>query len=157
MLAGRVGRVDELSCTLPSTTPTSLVSLGTGVPPGEHGVLGFTVNVPGTDRVLTHIVWRDDPPPATWQPVPTLYARAAAAGIDRAVVLPALFAGSGLTLRPTAARVRRSRARATTWRRDARALRADPTRLRLHARVDTAAHVDGIASPRVGGGGAGDR
>ena len=33
----------------PSTTPTSLVSLGTGAPPGAHGVLGFTVRVPGTD------------------------------------------------------------------------------------------------------------
>lgn len=98
VLAGTVGRVDELACTLPSTTPTSLVSLGTGVAPGEHGVLGFTVNVPGTDRVLTHILWRDDPSPATWQPVPTLYTRAAAAGIASSVVLPAVFEGSGLTV-----------------------------------------------------------
>ena len=96
--AGRVGRLDELACTLPSTTPTSLVSLGTGAGPGEHGVLGFTLNVPGTDRVLTHILWRDDPAPMQWQPVPTLFARAAAAGIGSAVVLPAVFAGSGLTV-----------------------------------------------------------
>jgi type I phosphodiesterase/nucleotide pyrophosphatase len=97
VVAGRIGRVDELACTLPSTTPTSLVSLGTGVLPGEHGVLGFTVNVPGTDRVLTHILWRDDPPVAGWVQAPTVFAQAAAAGIASTVVLPAMFAGSGLT------------------------------------------------------------
>ena len=95
--AGRAGHVDKLECTLPSTTPTSLVSLGTGALPGEHGILGFTLNVPGTDRVLTHIFWKDDPPPARWQPVQTVFARAAAAGIRSSVVLPAMFAGSGLT------------------------------------------------------------
>jgi hypothetical protein len=95
--AGRIGHLDRLECTLPSTTPTSLVSLGTGVLPGEHGILGFTLNIPGTDRVLTHIFWRDDPPPQRWQPVPTVFALGAAAGIRSSVVLPAMFAGSGLT------------------------------------------------------------
>ena len=56
VLAGRAGRLDELACTYPSTTPTSLASLGTGVAPGEHGVLGFTVKVPETDWVLNHIL-----------------------------------------------------------------------------------------------------
>lgn len=54
-LTGRYGR--PLTCGFPSTTPTSLVSLGTGAAPGAHGVLGFRINVPGTDRVLTHINW----------------------------------------------------------------------------------------------------
>lgn len=94
-LAGRFGAVRRLDCTLPSTTPTSLVSLATGVGPGEHGIVGFTVNVPGTDRVLTHISWRDDPDPAVWQPAPTVYQRAAS--IPSSVVLPAAFRGSGLT------------------------------------------------------------
>jgi hypothetical protein len=96
-LAGEVGRLDELSCPFPSTTPTSLVSLGTGVGPGEHGVTGFTVNIPGTDRLLTHIAWGDDPPPRQWQPVPTWYERTARAGISAKAVLPAAFGGSGLT------------------------------------------------------------
>lgn len=93
VVAGRAGSLAELACTFPSTTPTSLVSLGTGVPPGQHGVLGFTLRVPGTNRVLTHIFWRDDPPPAIWQPEPTWFERVPAAS----VVLPAAFAGSGLT------------------------------------------------------------
>jgi hypothetical protein len=81
----------------PSTTPTSLVSLGTGVAPGAHGVLGFTVRIPGTDRRLTHTDWRDDPDPARWQPVPTQFQRAAAAGVAATVVSRAQYAGSGLT------------------------------------------------------------
>jgi hypothetical protein len=97
VLAGETGWLRELACTFPSTTPTSLVSLGTGVPPGAHGILGFTLNVPGTERVLTHIFWRDDPPPRVWQPVPTLFERTTGCGIPAAVVLPDLFAGSGLT------------------------------------------------------------
>ncbi len=98
VLAGAGGHLDELSCTFPSTTPTSLVSLGTGAHPGEHGIVGFTVNVPGTDRVLTHITWRDDPPPDRWQPVPTWFERAARVGIPSRTVLPDFFGGSGLTV-----------------------------------------------------------
>lgn len=64
VLAGGAGRLTQLTCTFPSTTPSSLVSLGTGAQPGEHGILGFTVNVPGTERVLTHIYWRSYPPSA---------------------------------------------------------------------------------------------
>jgi len=97
VLAGDTGRLDELECTFPSTTPTSLASLGTGVAPGQHGLLGFTVNVPETDRVLTHIFWRDDPPPAQWQPVPTWFERLRRAGVDARAVLAAPFIGSGLT------------------------------------------------------------
>ncbi|MGH3595655.1 MAG: alkaline phosphatase family protein, partial [Mycobacterium sp.] len=75
VLAGDAGRLDKLTCTFPSTTPTSLVSLGTGAPPGEHGILGFTVKLPDADRVLNHIWWRDDPPAGQWQPVPTWFER----------------------------------------------------------------------------------
>jgi hypothetical protein len=97
VLAGAAGHLGELTCTFPSTTPTSLVSLGTGAPPGRHGVLGFTVKLPGSERVLNHIFWRDDPPPARWQPVPTWFERLARADISARALLPAAFLGSGLT------------------------------------------------------------
>ncbi|OBI92831.1 alkaline phosphatase family protein [Mycobacterium asiaticum] len=97
VLAGDMGRLRRLSCTFPSTTPTSLVSLGTGAQPGEHGILGFTLNIPGTDRVLSHIRWRDEPPPDQWQPVPTWFERMARAGVGARAVLPEWFIGSGLT------------------------------------------------------------
>jgi hypothetical protein len=94
-LAGSSGRV--LTAGFPSTTPSSLVSLGTGVAPGVHGVLGFRVNIPGTDRVLTHTHWRDDPDPLAWQPVPTVFEAAAGAGVAVSVAGRPEFAGSGLT------------------------------------------------------------
>ena len=97
VLAGDAGRLRELTCPFPSTTPSSLVSLGTGARPGEHGILGFTLNVPDTDRVLNHIMWRDDPPPAAWQPLPTWFQRLRRSGIGARAVLPAPFIGSGLT------------------------------------------------------------
>ncbi|MFG1870951.1 alkaline phosphatase family protein [Micromonospora arborensis] len=95
-LAATVAR--PLIAGFPSTTPTSLVSLGTGVAPGAHGVLGFTVRVPGTDRVLTHTDWEADPSPLRWQPVPTQLERARAAGVTVTVVSRPEFGGSGLTL-----------------------------------------------------------
>ncbi|MFF5178398.1 alkaline phosphatase family protein [Micromonospora sp. NPDC000316] len=95
-LAATVAR--PLIAGFPSTTPTSLVSLGTGVAPGAHGVLGFTVRVPGTDRVLTHTDWAADPSPLRWQPVPTQLERARAAGVAVSVVSRPEFGGSGLTL-----------------------------------------------------------
>ncbi|MCZ7379332.1 alkaline phosphatase family protein [Micromonospora sp. WMMC250] len=95
-LAATVAR--PLIAGFPSTTPTSLVSLGTGVAPGAHGVLGFTVRVPGTDRVLTHTDWAADPSPLTWQPVTTQLERARAAGVAVTVVSRPEFGGSGLTV-----------------------------------------------------------
>lgn len=95
--AGSVGRMSRLRCTFPSTTPTSLVSLGTGTPPGQHGILGFTLTIPGTDQVLKHITWSGEPAPQDWQPVPTWFERANRAGIDARALLPAAYAGSGLT------------------------------------------------------------
>ncbi|RKR87211.1 putative AlkP superfamily pyrophosphatase or phosphodiesterase [Micromonospora pisi] len=103
-LAARTGR--PLTSGFPSTTPTSVVSLGTGAAPGAHGVLGFRVNVPGTDRVLTHINWSGpagglrtpDPEPRRWQPLPTQWELARAAGVAVTVVSRPEYAGSGLTL-----------------------------------------------------------
>lgn len=89
--------VGTLSAPCPSTTPVSLVSLGTGLPPGSHGVLGFVTEVPGEGRTLNHVHWRDDPDPLRWQAQPTVFGQASAAGVSCTVVAPHTFAGSGLT------------------------------------------------------------
>ena len=81
----------------PSSTPVSLASLGTGVAPGEHGIVGFTVAIPGTDRLLTHIDWREDPRPRDWQPAPTVFETALRSGVSVRVSGPGGFVGSGLT------------------------------------------------------------
>ena len=149
VLAGRAGRLDELACTFPSTTPTSLASLTTGVAPGRHGILGFTVKLPDTDRVLNHIYWRDDPPAGQWQPVPTWFERLHWAGVDTRAVLPAAFLGSGLT----EAAYRGARFVAATNDDDyaqlvVDQLRAEPGLVYAYtAALDTAAHLFGVGSP----------
>jgi predicted AlkP superfamily pyrophosphatase or phosphodiesterase len=70
-----------LSCGFPSTTVTSLGSLGTGRAPGEHGMLGYRVAVPGTDTLLNGLRWDSGIDPAAWQPLPTIFERAEAAGV----------------------------------------------------------------------------
>ncbi|MGA8329467.1 MAG: nucleotide pyrophosphatase/phosphodiesterase family protein [Mycobacterium sp.] len=148
VLAGDTGQADELACTFPSTTPTSLVSLGTGVAPGEHGILGFTVKLPDSDRVLSHISWRGEPPPAQWQPVPTWFERLQRAGVGARAVLPAAFIGSGLT----EAAYRGARFYPTNPDDDYAAVVIDQLRAETGlvygytAVLDTAAHVFGIGS-----------
>ena len=124
------------------------MSLGTGAQPGEHGILGFTVNVPGTERVLIHVQWRDDPPPATWQPLPTWFQRLRQAGIGARAVLPESFLGSGLT----DAAYRGAQFRALSPRdcwpaRVSDELRSTPGLVFGYtAELDTAAHLFGIGS-----------
>jgi hypothetical protein len=149
VLAGDDGRLDELACTFPSTTPTSLASLATGSAPGRHGILGFTVKLPETDRVLNHIGWRDDPPASQWQPVPTWFERLQWAGVGARAVLPAAFVGSGLT----EAAYRGAQIVAATNDDDyarlvIEQLRAAPGLVYAYtAALDTAAHLFGIGSP----------
>lgn len=87
-VAQTTGRLRRLTTNFPSTTPTSLVSLGTGTPPGRHGVLGFTVNIPDTDELLTHIMWGSHPDPSEWQPVTGCFSRAVADGVTGVNVSP---------------------------------------------------------------------
>jgi Uncharacterized proteins of the AP superfamily len=98
-LSAHLGRV--LTAGFPATTATSLGTLGTGVPPGEHGMLGVQLAVPGEGRMLNCLRWTTtagpDVDPETWQPATTVYQRAEAAGVRPVYVGPAMFAGTGLT------------------------------------------------------------
>jgi Type I phosphodiesterase / nucleotide pyrophosphatase len=83
---------------VPTTTATSLTSLGTGLTPGRHGVLGYTTRKPGTrDVLLNALKWDDDVDPRSYQPHPTVFERAASAGVSVAVLGQRKFARSGLT------------------------------------------------------------
>jgi hypothetical protein len=96
-LAGLSSPAGDLSAPCPSTTPVSLVTLGTGLPPGSHGILGFVTDIPGEDRTLNHVQWGDDPDPDVWQPRRTVFEQAAAAGLPATAVGPYTYKGSGLT------------------------------------------------------------
>lgn len=92
------GAVTDATCGLPSTTSTSLTSLGCGDPPGRHGVVGYTCKIPGTDRLLNTLKWDDEVDPRQWQPYPNMLERLDQAGVQTSVVNDAKFLGSGLTL-----------------------------------------------------------
>ena len=81
----------------PATTTTSLGSLGTGSPPGQHGMLGLKVLVPGRKLLLNALSWDPRVDPRQWQPLPTLFERATAAGIAAVHVARGSFRGSALT------------------------------------------------------------
>ncbi|MDX8146833.1 alkaline phosphatase family protein [Lentzea sp. BCCO 10_0061] len=89
----------------PSSTATSLASIGTGLRSGEHGVVGYTFEV--GDEVLNSLSWtraserhhdlRKTLVPEVVQPHPTLFERAAAAGVAASTVAPLVHRSSGLT------------------------------------------------------------
>lgn len=94
---GELGTLTPITATVPSSTPISLASLACGLPPGEHGIIGFTVRVPDTGDLVTHIRWDGAPDPETWQPEPTCFEQAAAAGVACTVVSNGTFRDTGLT------------------------------------------------------------
>jgi hypothetical protein len=83
---------------VPSTTATSLASLGTALTPGTHGIVGYTSRVPGSDRLLNALHWDAEVDPREWQPHPTGFGRLASAGVHTTVVNRRDFASSGLTV-----------------------------------------------------------
>jgi hypothetical protein len=65
-----------LSSAFPSTTAASLASLGTGLPPGQHGMVGYDVLDPSQDRVVNMLGrWDANVDPRIWQPHPTVFER----------------------------------------------------------------------------------
>jgi hypothetical protein len=82
---------------VPSTTATSLTSLGTGLAPGTHGVVGYTSRIPGTEELLNALAWSKAVDPHQWQPLETAFSRLAAVGVRATTVNKREFAGSGLT------------------------------------------------------------
>jgi Type I phosphodiesterase / nucleotide pyrophosphatase len=87
-----------LTAGFPATTVTSLGSLGTALPPGRHGLLGYQVRVPETGRLLNALRWDNAVDPIEWQPGTTIFERAAAAGIAAFRVASGAFRQSGLSL-----------------------------------------------------------
>lgn len=106
LLADRPDR--SLTAGFPSTTVASLASLGTGLPSGEHGLVGYLLSVPGHDRLMNPLKWGlmgQGPKvdllreliPEQFQPARTVFERAAADGVVVTQVAPTYQAGSGLT------------------------------------------------------------
>jgi len=97
----------QLTAGFPSSTPVSLSTLGTGAPPGAHGILGVTFEASHGElldalRWTTHrggqvVDQREELPPELVQPLDTTLHRATEAGVEVRVASAPMFDGSGLT------------------------------------------------------------
>ena len=87
----------RVPCGFPTTTATSMGSLGTGLLPGAHGLVGMQVLDPETDRLVNELSWEDGPDPVRWQPHETVFETLEDAGVEVTMVGPWYFKGSGLT------------------------------------------------------------
>jgi hypothetical protein len=87
-----------LDSAFPSTTAASLASLGTGLAPGQHGLVGYDVLDPAQDKVVNMLGnWDAGVDPLKWQPFPTVLERAAE-HVDVATVSLPQFGSSPMTL-----------------------------------------------------------
>jgi Type I phosphodiesterase / nucleotide pyrophosphatase len=150
---------EPLTAGFPATTAASISSLATGLPPGEHGLVGYTMALPGYDRAFNTLTWslyglgprvdlRGAVVPEAFQPQATLPERSAAAGVVIDYLGPAFHEGSGLT-RAVARGERHEAAESLEAIRDAALRRLRGPRTLVHGyypRLDTAGHVDGVAS-----------
>ncbi|HET9967610.1 MAG TPA: nucleotide pyrophosphatase/phosphodiesterase family protein [Streptosporangiaceae bacterium] len=133
----------------PSTTVTSLGSICTGRPPGQHGILGYQVAIPGENRLLNGLRWDASVDPLTWQPLPTVYERATAAGIAAVHVAQGSFRGTGLTVATMrGADFRSANSMGALAAQAATALRENDRAFVTvyHGDLDGAGHVFGVAS-----------
>jgi hypothetical protein len=91
------GSGSPLTATFPSTTATSLASVGTGRPPAEHGLAGYTVMDPDAGALMNQLRWKPWTDPHVWQPYPTVFRLADAAGVHTCQVSAPGFEFTPLT------------------------------------------------------------
>lgn len=97
-LAGAVTKASVITAGCPTTTAANLATLTTGVAPGQHGLVGYTVLDPPNDRVVNQLSgWDDRLVPEDWQPMPTVFEQAAERGFPSVVVAQERYRTSGFT------------------------------------------------------------
>ncbi|MDR3070639.1 MAG: alkaline phosphatase family protein [Propionibacteriaceae bacterium] len=84
-----------ITAPLPSTTATSMTSLGTGLPPGSHGVAGYSFRYNG--ELLNALHFPKDVRGLDLQPQLTYVERLVSSGVSFFVVSQRRFEKSGLT------------------------------------------------------------
>jgi hypothetical protein len=141
----------RIQTAFPSTTATSLATLTTGVMPGAHGMLGYTVQVPRSGgRLLNALKWDERVDPENWQPVETLFQRATAAGITVTHVAAKRYENSGFTRAVFRGANYKGANLVTDLVTETKAaLQATPSFVYLYVNdLDTAGHSDGLGSDK---------
>jgi hypothetical protein len=135
----------------PSTTATSLATLTTGELPGVHGMLGYTVQVPRSGgRLLNALKWDERVDPENWQPVETLFQRAAKTGITVTHVAAKRYENSGFTRAVfRGADYKGANVVADLVSETKQALQKTPSFVYLYVNdLDNAGHSDGVGSDK---------
>lgn len=94
------GRIDA---PFPTTTTVSLATVATGLPPSQHGLLGYQLWMPEVEQVVNTIKWTTlwgeglDIDTREILPGPNLWERLTATGREPITVQPGHFAGSPLS------------------------------------------------------------
>jgi len=115
-LRSQLDQMQVLTSVFPATTAAAIPSFGTGAPPGQTGMVGYTVRNPANDALVNLVPWTQvsDPavvatpvgnsqsprfaiPPAEFQPEPRIFETLHQAGMKVTCVGGAKYAGSGLT------------------------------------------------------------
>ncbi|AQP44338.1 alkaline phosphatase family protein [Tessaracoccus flavus] len=97
-MASLLPRAQRLTCSVPSTTATSLTSLGCGATPGQHGIVGYSFYEPVVHRVVNALTWEGGPDDVEgFAQMPTVFQRLATTGHASGAVTLGRFAGSALT------------------------------------------------------------
>ena len=140
-----------ITTSFPTTTATSLATLTTGELPGAHGMMGYTVQVPRSGgRVLNSLKWDERVDPVIWQPVPTLFERASAAGISTTHVAAKRYEDTGFTRAVfRGAHYKGANISTDLVSETVLALQKSPSFVYLYVNdVDSAGHSDGVGSEK---------
>ena len=140
-----------INTAFPTTTATSLATLTTGVMPGSHGMLGYTVQVPRSGgRLLNALKWDERVDPENWQPVQTLFQRASDSGINVTHVAAKRYENSGFTRAVfRGAQYKGANIAADLVSETKSALQKTPSFVYLYVNdLDSAGHSDGVGSPK---------
>jgi predicted AlkP superfamily pyrophosphatase or phosphodiesterase len=141
----------NVTTSFPSTTATSLATLTTGELPGAHGMLGYTVQVPRSGgRILNTLKWDERVDPVIWQPIPTLFERAMAAGITTTHVAAKRYENTGFTRAVfRGAHYKGANIAADLIAETIKALEKSPSFVYLYVNdLDSAGHSDGVGSEK---------
>jgi hypothetical protein len=167
-LAGLAEAATPISAGFPATTAASIGSVGTGLPPGGHGLVGYTFAVTGYDRPMNALSWalygggpyvdlRQEVVPEDFQPETTAFERAAANGVRVTLLGNPDHARSGMTravLRggeyAGAYSMGDLAAEAAGAVRQARAAERRALVYAYHPNLDLTGHIRGVASDAYG-------
>lgn len=140
----------DITTAFPSTTSTSLATLLTGAMPNEHGMLGYTVRVPHSDRVLNALKWDERVDPVLWQPKDTFFEIGARHGINVTHVAAKRYEGTGFTRAVfRGANYRGANLYSDLVTETAQALKSSPSFVYLYVNdLDVAGHVAGYGSDK---------